>query len=138
MEARPNTQAILQQLREQLDNSDLDAIRTTIHGLHPAEMAHLLESVPQPHRAVLWELVDVDDEGDILVEVVDEVRDGLIKGMQTDEIVAATDGMEVDDLADLLIDLPEAVTQQVLLSLNSRNRNACARCLPTTRIVPAD
>ena len=129
MEARPNTQAILQQLREQLENSDLDAIRATIHGLHPAEMAHLLESVPQLHRAVLWELVDVDDEGDILVEVVDEVRDGLIKGMQTDEIIAATDGMEVDDLADLLVDLPEAITDKVLQSLNSQEQERLRQVL---------
>jgi magnesium transporter len=129
MEARQNTQAILQQLRGQLDSGDLAAARNMIQGLHPAEVAHLLESMPQPDRAVLWEMVDIDDEGDILVEVVDEVRDGLIKGMQTDEIIAATDGMEVDDLADLLIDLPEAVTEQVLLSLDSQEQERLRQVL---------
>ena len=34
--------------------------------------------------------------------------------METGEILAATDGMEVDDLADLIADLPEAMTRQVL------------------------
>jgi len=129
MEARRNTQAILQQLRRQLDSSDLAAARKMIDGLHPAEVAHLLESMPQPERAVLWELVDIDDEGDVLVEVVDEVRDGLIKGMQTDEIIAATDGMEVDDLADLLVDLPETVTEQVLQSLDSQEQERLRQVL---------
>ena len=41
-----------------------------------------------------------------------------IEGMQTEELIAATEGMEVDDLADLLADLPEAVTRQVLQSLD--------------------
>ena len=129
MEARQNTQAILQQLREQLDSGDLAAARKMIQGLHPAEVAHMLESMPQPNRAVLWEMVDVDDEGDILVEVVDEVRDSLIKGMPTDEIVAAADGMEVDDLADLLVDLPEIVTEQVLQSLDSQEQERLRQVL---------
>jgi magnesium transporter len=129
MEARQNTQAILQRLREQLDSGDLAAARKMIQGLHPAEVAHLLESMPQPNRDVLWEMVDVDDEGDILVEVVDEVRDSLIKGMPTDEIVAAADGMEVDDLADLLVDLPEIVTEQVLQSLDSQEQERLRQVL---------
>ena len=89
-----------------------------VHSLHPAEVARLLESLPIAERAALWEMVDPDDEGDVLVELNDEVRDGLIEGMQTEELIAATEGMEVDDLADLLADLPEAVTQQVLQSLD--------------------
>ena len=129
MEVRKNTQTVLQQLREQLDSGDLAAARKMIQGLHPAEVAHLLESIPQPNRAILWEMVDVDDEGDVLVEVVDEVRDSLIKGMQTDEIVAAADGMEVDDLADLLVDLPEAVTEQVLQSLDSQEQERLRQVL---------
>ncbi len=129
MEARQNTQAILQQLRTQLDGHDLAAARMMIQGLHPSEVAHLLESLPQPERSILWEIIDVDDEGDILVEVVDEVRAGLIKGMQTDEIVAATDGMEVDDLADLLVDLPEAITEQVIQSLDSQEQERLRQVL---------
>jgi magnesium transporter len=129
MDARPNTQVILQQLREQIDSGALLAARQMIHSLHPSEVAHLLESMPLQERAVLWELVDVDDEGDILVEVVDEVRDGLIEGMQTEELIAATDGMEVDDLADLLIHLPATVTEQVLQSLDGNEQERVRQIL---------
>jgi magnesium transporter len=118
MEAREHTQANLQLLRERLDSGRMRSARLMIHSLHPGEIARLLESLPLRERAALWEMVDADDEGDVLVEVNDEVRDGLIEGMQTEELIAATEGMEVDDLADLLGDLPEAVTQQVLQSLD--------------------
>ena len=129
MEPRPNTQAILLQLREQLDSGALRAAGQMIQSLHPSELAHLLESLPLQERAMLWELVDIDDEGDILVEVSDEVRDGLIKGMQTEELIAATDGMELDDLADLLVDLPETVTQQVLQSLDGQDQERLRQVL---------
>ena len=129
MEAREHTQANLQLLRERLDSGRMRSARIMIHSLHPAEVARLLESVPIQERAVLWELVDPEDEGDVLVEVADEVRDGLIEGMNTADLVAATEGMQVDDLADLLIDLPEAVTRQVLQSLDDQDEERVRQVL---------
>jgi magnesium transporter len=92
--------------------------RLMVHSLRPAEIARLLESLPLQERALLWEMVSAEDEGDVLVELSDEVRDGLIEDMRTEELIAATAGMDFDDLADLLADLPEAVTRQVLQSLD--------------------
>ena len=129
MEAREHTQTSLQLLREKLDSGGMRAARLMVHSLHPSEVAHLLESLPLRERAVLWEMVDSDDEGDVLVEVSDEVRDGLIKGMKTEQLVAAMDGMELDDLADLLIDLPETVTQQVLQSLDDQDQERLRQVL---------
>jgi magnesium transporter len=129
MEARKQTQHTLQLLREQLDSGSLRSAARMMQGLHPAEVAHLLESVPLHERAILWEMVDAADEGDILVELADEVRDGLIKGMHTERLIAATEGMEVDDLADLLADLPEAVTQQVLQSLDDHDHERIRQVL---------
>lgn len=129
MEAREHTQANLQLLREKLNSDGMRTARLMIHSLHPAEIARLLESMPQRERALLWELVASDDEGDVLVEVSDEVRDGLIKGMNEQQLIAAAEGMEIDDLADLLIDLPEAVTQQVLQSLDDQDEERLRQVL---------
>jgi len=129
MEAREHTQANLQLLREKLDSGGMRSARVMIHSLHPAEIARLLESLPLRERAVLWEMVDSDDEGDVLVEASDEVRDGLIKGMKTEQLIAATEGMELDDLADLLIDLPETVTQKVLQSLDDQDEERLRQVL---------
>jgi magnesium transporter len=129
MEAREHTQANLQLLREKLDSGRLRSARLMIHSLHPAEIARLLESVDLQTRAVLWEMVNTDDEGDVLVELNDEVRDGLIKSMQTEDLVAAVDGMEVDDLADLLIDLPETVSRNVLQSLDHQDEERLRQVL---------
>jgi len=129
MEASKNPQINLQLLRELLDSGGLRSARQMIQSLHPAEVAHLLESVPLQERTILWEMVDSEDEGDVLVEVADEVRDGLIKGMQTEELIAATEGMELDDLADLLVDLPETITQQVLQSLDGQDQERLRQVL---------
>ena len=129
MEAREHTQGNLQLLREKLDSGRMRSARLMVHSLRPAEIARLLESLPLQERALLWEMVASDDEGDVLVELSDEVRDGLIEGMQTDELIAATAGMDFDDLADLLADLPEVVTGQVLQSLDQADHDRLQQVL---------
>ncbi len=129
MEARDQNSENLDLLRQQLDGGRMRAARVMVNSLHPSELARLLESLPRKKRSMLWEIVDAEIEGDVLVEVSDEVRDGLIEGMQTAELIAAAEGMEVDDLADLLIDLPEAVTQEVLQSLDKQDQERVQQVL---------
>ncbi len=123
MDNQEQKQTPLETLREALEGGAMRPVRRMISSLHPSEVARLLESLPPAERAVVWELVDPDDEGDILVDVADEVRSGLIERMDAKELVAATEGMELDDLADLVAGLPETVTRQVLRSLDKQDRD---------------
>ena len=129
MEAREHIQTNLRLLRESLDSGSMRSARLLIHSLHPSELARLLESLPLRERAVIWEMVEPELEGDVLVEVADEVRDDLIKGMQAEDLLAATEGMELDDLADLVADLPEALTQEVLRSLDNQDQERLRKVL---------
>jgi magnesium transporter len=96
--------------------------RKMLNSLHPSEIAHLLESVPPRERALAWELVNAELEGDVLSHVGDEVRASLLRLMDTHELVAATEGMETDDLADILQDLPRVVIRTVLQSMDEQDR----------------
>lgn len=117
---RPPSQ--LEILRGSLHVGSVRPVRKMLQSLHPAEIAHLLEALPVSERNIVWGLMDPDDEGETLIHVNDEVRFKLIEGMNDEQLFAAVEGLEVDDLADLLGDLPEALTQGVLRSLDSQNR----------------
>lgn len=116
----------LNQLRAALESGTLMPVQRMVNALHPAEIADLLESLPPPERDVVWDLVDDDFEGDVLVALNEEVRARLVDGMATDELVAAVDGMDLDDLADLVPDLPEAVTRQILQSMDLQDQERLA------------
>jgi magnesium transporter len=118
----PDTQVRLGALRQALDDGTLRSAERMVAALHPTEIALLLESVPPRQRELVWEMVERDLEGDVLVELHEKVRQELIDSMEPGELVAATEGLEVDDLADLVGDLPEAVTRQVLHSMDQRDR----------------
>ena len=109
-------------LASALERGTIANVRSMLNGLHPAEIAHLLESMPQQQRRILWELVDPELDGDILTHVNDEVRASLIMEMDPEELVAATERLEPDDLADILGDLPDAVISEVLQSMDEQNR----------------
>lgn len=112
----------LDSFREALKQGKNQHIWRMLSDLHPAEIAHVLESLPSRERQFVWKMVNPDDEGDILLFVNDEVRAGLIKDMDSAELIAATDGMDLDDLADLLNDLPDVVIKEVLYSLDKQDR----------------
>lgn len=112
----------LERLRRALESGRLRRLERLLHALHPAEIALLIESLPQTEREIVWGLVDPEDHGEVLLHVNDEVRSNLIQEMDDDMLLAATEGLEMDDLADLVADLPEAVTQEVLHSMDLENR----------------
>jgi magnesium transporter len=112
----------LELFREALDTGALRQVRQLVNELKPAEIAGLLESLPLAQRNIVWELVAPEDDGDVLVELNEDVRNSLISGMDSDELVAAAANLDLDDLADLLAELPEAVNRQVLRSLDLSDR----------------
>ena len=113
----------LEALRSALDAGSMRPAKRMINALHPAEVASLIESLRPAERQILWELVPADNEGDILLGLNDEVRASIIATMDDEEIVAAADGMELDDLADFLTDLPEAIIQQVMHSMDQQHKD---------------
>jgi magnesium transporter len=112
----------LENLRAALDSGTMRQVGRLLNALNAAEIADLLESLPLAQREIVWELVDAKDEGDVLVEVNDEVRNSLISSMDSEDLVAAAASLDLDDLADLVADLPEAVNREVLRSLDSSDR----------------
>jgi magnesium transporter len=112
----------LESLRRALDQGTARQVSRLVNTMHPAEIASLLESLPPAQREVVWDLVDPEFEGDVLVELNEEVRADLIEEMAPEDLVTAAENLELDDLADLLLDLPENVHQQVLRSMDSRDR----------------
>ena len=117
------TETQLELVTQALDTGDAGEVRELLDTLHSGEIADLIESVPHGPREQLWELVAPEDHGETLVQVNDEVRAGLIDDMDSDALVAATEGLDADDLADLIRDLPGGVIQEVLGAMDQQNRD---------------
>ncbi len=101
---------------------NLAELRSKLDELHPADVAYILESLPLDQRLLVWDLVKAERDGEILLEVSDAVRETLIESMDSEELLAAAETLDTDEIADLAPDLPQDVIEELLQSLDARNR----------------
>ena len=97
-------------------------IRAIINDLHPADIAFILESLPEQERQAVWQQVSDIHDADILLEIEDWARESLIKAMQAEDLIAAAATMDADEIADLVPDLPPHVIAEVQKGLTEAER----------------
>ena len=112
----------LARLTSIVEHGSFSSAKALLAALHPAEIADLLESLPQPERIVLWDMVDSSVEGDVLIETHEEVRSTLVRQMDPLEIVEVSQHLDLDDLADFIQSLPEKLTREVLAGMTDQHR----------------
>jgi magnesium transporter len=112
----------VESLNNLLASGTMQQVSRMLNSLHPAEIAGILETLPLGKRKYVWELIDPKLEGDILVELGDQVRDTVIREMEPAEVVAAVENLDADDMADVILSLPEAVIRETLASLDKQRR----------------
>ncbi|MDB2589780.1 magnesium transporter [Candidatus Thioglobus sp.] len=112
----------LQRLMISLEASLYEEATSQLSELHSAEIARLLESVPPKDRIKLWLNIDSATQGDILKDLNEDVLSQLFSEMSVEGIVKATEGLDMDDLADIVPELPESALHNLLLTLDHKHR----------------
>lgn len=107
----------------------LTELQKRLDQLHPADVAYILESLPLDERLIIWQLVSAENDGEILLEVSDAVRETLIASMAPQELLAATEQLDADEIADLAPDLPQEVVEELFTSLDEEERQALQSAL---------
>ncbi|MDI4660313.1 MULTISPECIES: magnesium transporter [Cobetia] len=113
----------LDRLSQALESGELEQARRMLNrGLAPVDVAHLLESSPPKERNLLWELVDAELQGDVLQYLGEDIQTDFLKDMDAVDVLAATENLEPDDVADILQRLPNTVILEVLDSMEAQER----------------
>lgn len=116
------THQTLQEVSNALDSGMFVHVRRLLQDMEPEDIAHLLEASPRKSRNVLWQLTDPEDYGEILDELSEGVKDGIVSQMALESIVEATEGMETDDVAYVLRSLPNDLSREVLSQMDTVDR----------------
>jgi magnesium transporter len=121
-QTQAKSQQKLDQLSIALDSGTFVDVRRMLNGLAAHDVAHLLESSPPRFRGIIWKMVEVEREGEVLGELSDELQSVFLSDMDAAEVVQITEGLEDDDIADILQQLPDRVTREVLHSMDHQDR----------------
>lgn len=112
-----------------VDRGDRDALLRLLDGLHPADIADLLEQIGLYDRRRLILLYDRDFDGDVLSELDDTLREEVISYLKPEVLAEAIRDLDSDDVVDLLEDLEQRQQDQILDALDDTDRAAIERSL---------
>ena len=114
--------SLLSQLGSAIDSVTLNQVRHTLNNLSPPDVAHQLETAPPKYRRILWELVDPEISGEVIHELSDEIKLEFLDEMDSVEVASLTEGLDVDDIVDILQQLPDRVIPEVLQAMSAQDR----------------
>lgn len=99
-----------------------DETRLLLRSLRPQEIATLLASIRTAERQVVWGLLGDDVRSQTLQHLGEDVRADFLVGMGAAELAAVAEELDTDDFADILQELPQTLTDQVLGSMDAADR----------------
>ena len=122
VEDNKNIAATFADLSSALEAEDLSLLATQLAELHPADVGDYLESLSPDRRAVVWEQLDRDIVGEVLLELPESIRSDFLERMDTAHLVEVVHQLDTDDIADLIPDLPDEVIAEILFALDKQDR----------------
>lgn len=105
-----------------IESGSFNTAKSILQAMHPAEVADLLESQPPHKRQLLWRMVNQENEGEVLMELGDEVRENFISDMNTEDLRKISESLDLDDLADFVQSLPDKLNHDLLQLMDRQDR----------------
>lgn len=101
---------------------NLAELHLKVKTLHPADVAHVLETLPLDERLLVWQQVPTEKRGEVLVEVSGAVRESLVEHTDRQGLVDALSSLDAEDLGYLADAIPEDLFRDVSRQLDARDR----------------
>jgi CBS domain-containing protein/sporulation protein YlmC with PRC-barrel domain len=111
------------------DERSIDRQAAALGGLHPAEMAAALRSLPLSRRRVLASALEDDRLADLLEELSEDEQVRLVEGLDQERLARVLDEMEADDAADLLGEFSAARQAELLGAMDPEEAEPVRRLL---------
>ena len=113
-------------IQEEQDETDLVVF---LDCRHPAEIADLIESSSLKARTDIWNHVKITCAGEVLKELNECVLEQVIDEAEKDRLVEAITFLDIDDIADIIPELPEHIIADTLQSINRETRRSLGEVL---------
>jgi magnesium transporter len=113
----------LHAINDALGDGQTDLAKEMLQQLQPCDVALLLESSRSRNRLNIWQLIQPDLYSDVLEELSDDVRNGIIRNMLPEKVADALEEMDTDNLVDTLRGLPQEVAQDLLAAMDEQDRS---------------
>lgn len=112
------TKEYLNELKAVISSGEEKAMIELIDGVHPADIAEILDELDVHHGKVILNLLDADKASDVLIELEEEVRKEYLDSLSSKEIAEQfIENLESDDAADVMSELSEDKREEVIAEI---------------------
>ena len=122
MNSPANFSAKTERIDDALRSETLGDVAGILAEMSPGDVAYLISSSPPDFRDVLLGLLEPDQEAQVVNELPDDLRNATLVDRAPEALAEIVGQLDDDDVADILHELPDEVTGQVLAIMDEQYR----------------
>ena len=122
MNSPANFSAKTERIDDALRSETLGDVAGILAEMSPGDVAYLISSSPPDYRNVLLGLLEPDQEAQVVNELPDDLRNATLVDRAPEALAEIVGQLDDDDVADILHELPDEVTGQVLAIMDEQYR----------------
>ncbi len=119
----PTAELIQPEIAELVREGAYSELRAALSSVPPADVADIIVSLEPDQRAVCFRFLARDDAGEVFAYLTPELQNELVTRLG-DAALRVVEGMDPDDRARLIDELPTDVAQRIVASLSPEDRKA--------------
>ena len=115
---------IVEQIQKHYENRELSAIKEILGDINPADIAAILEELPENQRLLFFRLLPKEEAADTFVELDGDTQEALIHGISDTELRGVLDELYLDDAVDIIEEMPATLVKRILKNTDKEARRA--------------
>ena len=121
---------LIDEVKSLVEQGKLDTLKKLIVEMRPADVADLIEHLAADERIPIFQLLEPEGAGDVLIEIEPPVQERLLKDLDSKAISDIVTELDSDDAADLVGDLPADRAKEVIDAVDDHVSAELEKLLP--------
>ncbi len=121
---------LVEEVKDIIERADHKALQRLIDEMRAADLADLIEYLQPDERLVIFNSLESEGAGEVLIEIESPVQGRLIKELDNQAISEIVQELDSDDAADLVGDLPAERAREIIETVGDEVSEELGKLLP--------
>ena len=124
------SEKLVEDVRHCIEREDNEALKELMDEMRAADLADLIEHLDSDQRLFIFNLLDPEGAGEVLVEIEPPVQGRILNDLDNEVISQIVEELDSDDAADLVGDLPFERAREILQAVHEDVSRGVVKLLP--------
>ena len=121
---------LIEEVKHLAEQGNRQGLKKLIDDMRAADLADLIEHLDPEERLFIFNLLEPDGAGEVLVEIETPVQERILKDLDNQAITEIVQGLDSDDAADLVGDLPDDRAREIIERVGDEVSGELEKLLP--------